>query len=158
MKHITIDDLTYEDTVNIRVELRKYIESSGREMKYDDYVNVEIKHYNLGYPSVIKPKTEREPEQIDDIFEEVKDTVKAPSIERISNIGKKIYLESSVDGCHAVILVGTSEEADPDNGKISIYSDLGKLLHYVKEDDYIELKDNVIEVIKISSYTIPSSK
>lgn len=158
MNNIIFEDLTEEDLANCRIGLRQYVASSGRQMEYEDFVKTEIKHYNLGYPSIIKPKVKQDLEAIADIFEEAKETAKAPNAEANSNIGKKIYLECTVNGLYAVVLVGTSEEADPDNNKISIHSDLGKLLHNVKENEIIEFHDYLIEIIKISSYSIPSNK
>ena len=155
--NITIDDLTWIDFSILRCEHRKLRFTSNCQLSDKEFVNSAIDNYNKGDYSIIAKKSDKVIEDKPaDKFAEVTKCIIAPE-KPVSNIGKKIYLESSVDGCYSVILVGTSEEADPDNGKISIYSDLGKLLQYAQEGKYIELNDDiVIEVVKISSYTIPS--
>ena len=155
MQRISIDDLTEEDFSNCRINLRKFMHETGKQMDYESFVNIEINQYNLGNPTVIKPKfiSISKPIQQPDVFEEVKEPVKLTKTTALeSNIGKRIYLESTTDGFFALTLVATSEEADPDNHKVSVYSDLGQLVKNAQQDDVLEYKDSLIEVIRIRTY------
>ena len=149
MRRISFDDLTVEDLANCRVNLRKHIYQTGRQMDYESYVNLEIAQYNLGNPSIITPKVFSEP--VADLFEEAKEPVKTSQTDvRDSNIGKKVFIANGFGSINGYTLVSSSDEVDPDDGKISIYCDLGKLLIYAKENDIFEYNESTMLVMKIS--------
>ena len=149
MRRISFDDLTVEDLANCRVNLRKHIYQTGRQMDYESYVNLEIAQYNLGNPSIISPKVFSEP--VADLFEEAKEPVKTSQTDvRDSNIGKKVFIANGFGSINGYTLVSSSDEVDPDDGKISIYCDLGKLLIYAKENDIFEYNESTMLVMKIS--------
>ena len=150
MRRISFDDLTLEDLANCRGNLRKHTYETGRQMDYESYVNLEIAQYNLGNPSIISPKVFVE-EIKADIFEEAKEpATSSQTDEQDSNVGKKIFIANGYGSMMSYTLVSSSDEVDPDNGKISIYCDLGKLLQYAKENDIFAYNKSTMLIMKIS--------
>ena len=141
---ITIDSLTAKDFERIRIKKKRL--DQDNLMDFGSFCQEEIRKYNLGLDSVIETK---------DAFTE-EFIYKAPVSssdhdEPTSNIGKDIYVEFIYDQFKKFTLVASSEDPsfNPDNNIISVESDLGKKLEYAKQDEMIEFKDSIIDIIRI---------
>lgn len=168
MNTLTFDDLTFEDLAIIRGHMDLMLRTQNISLPYKVFVDIALDKYNRGEYDIIKQKGDFVEEP--DMFEEVADVkpkkqrqpikqvvkpapkplaVKVP--EKSSNIGKKILIEFDDDQTGKYTLVSNSDEVDADHNKISIHSDLGKVLMYVSEDDVIEFKDRYIRIVEISN-------
>jgi len=155
MKSITFDDLTDEELINCRTALRILNFKSGFETPFESFVNSEINHYNLGLPSIINRKpVELLPVEVQPIKVEQPDKfVESSKIikddESVSNIGKKIFIECEHDQATIITLVDRDEYAEPELGKITIDSDLGKILLNVKTGDLLDTPLGIIRIVEI---------
>lgn len=164
MRNITFDDLTDEELTNCRIALRMINANSGFETSFETFVNSEINSFNLGLESIInrkplisipvevKPVETKQPEKFTETSKIIKPT------ENESNIGKKIFIECEHDQARIITLVDRDEYAMPEIGKITINSDLGKILLNVKEKDIIESPLGVIRIVEIVNTLASLSK
>jgi len=155
---ITLDDLTYEDLSIIRTIYKHKVYRKKCTLSESEFIKSAIDGYNKGDYSIVSMKAPLE-ESLEESFDLFTDEIipllasNSPVVldsEPQSNIGKKIDIENSMGHKTHFILVGNSEEADPDNKKISIFCDLGKLLVNAKNGDIIEHKDLLIAVTNIT--------
>jgi hypothetical protein len=155
---ITEDDLTFEDYSRIRSiqrEMRFYQEFTLPE---NVFIQSAIEKYNNGDYSIILKKPSKSEESIEESFDPFSENIEpismsaspSESTEEQSNVGRKIYIENTMGEIRWYILVANSEDVDPDNHKISIHCDLGKLIVKAKEGDAIEYKGLEMVLIKIT--------
>ena len=146
---LTIDDLTEKDFHRIRFQHKVYLSnSSNPRLDLEEYIRYEINQYNFGLETVI----------LRDIFEEVfepvayvPEPVKPVITEKVSNVGKKIMIEFIDDQVIKYTLVANSSEIDPDHNKISIHSDLGKIIQYASQGDVLETDLGPIRIVEIQN-------
>jgi len=162
--HISFDDLTHEELANCRIALRILNAKSGFETTYESFVNNEINNYNLGLDSLInrkphkpqvievKPVEAKQPEK----FTESSKIIK--TIETVSNIGKKIFIECENDQTRIITLVDRDEYAMPELGKITIDSDLGKILLNARVGDLMHTPLGIIRIVEVVNTLASISK
>jgi hypothetical protein len=164
MQTITFDDLTHEELTNCRIALRILNAKSGFETTYESFVNNEINNYNLGLDSLINRKPfvpqviEEKPAEViqPDKFTESSKIIKA--IEPVSNIGKKIFIECENEQARIITLVDSDEYAMPEMGKITIESDLGKILKEARTGDLLDTPLGIIRIVEILNTLASISK
>jgi hypothetical protein len=164
MQTITFDDLTHEELTNCRIALRILNAKSGFETTYESFVNNEINNYNLGLDSLINRKPfvpqviEVKPVEVKqpDKFTESSKIIKP--IEVVSNIGKKIFIECENEQARIITLVDRDEYAVPEMGKITIDSDLGKILKEARTGDLLDTPLGIIRIVEIVNTLASISK
>lgn len=164
MQTITFDDLTHEELTNCRIALRILKAKSGFETTYESFVNNEINNYNLGLDSLfirkpfvpkvieIKPIELKQPDK----FTESSKIIKP--IEVVSNIGKKIFIECENEQARIITLVGRDEYAMPELGKITIESDLGRILINARVGDLMDTPLGIIRIVEVVNTLASISK
>jgi hypothetical protein len=164
MQNITFDDLTHEELSNCRIALRILNAKSGFETTYESFINNEINNYNLGLDSLINRKPfvpqaiEVKPVEVKqpDKFTESSKIIKP--IEVVSNIGKKIFIECENEQARIITLVDRDEYAVPEMGKITIDSDLGKILKEARTGDLLDTPLGIIRIVEIVNTLASISK
>ena len=159
MQNITFDDLTIEELTNCRIALRLMNSRSSFDTSYEAFVNTEINNFNLGLPSIINRKLIiPKPVEVKpvDKFTESSKVIK-PSVNE-SNVGKKIFIECENEQARIITLVDKDEYAMPEIGKITINSDLGKILMKVKVGDIEDTPLGVIRIVEILNTLASLSK
>jgi hypothetical protein len=164
MQNITFDDLTHEELSNCRIALRILNAKSGFETTYESFINNEINNYNLGLDSLINRKPfvpqaiEVKPFEVKqpDKFTESSKIIKP--IEVVSNIGKKIFIECENEQARIITLVDRDEYAVPEMGKITIDSDLGKILKEARTGDLLDTPLGIIRIVEIVNTLASISK
>ncbi len=164
MQTITFDDLTHEELTNCRIALRILNAKSGFETTYESFVNNEISNYNLGLDSLfirkpfvpkvieIKPIELKQPDK----FTESSKIIKP--IEVVSNIGKKIFIECENEQARIITLVDRDEYAMPELGKITIESDLGRILINARVGDLMDTPLGIIRIVEVVNTLASISK
>jgi hypothetical protein len=164
MQTITFDDLTHEELTNCRIALRILNAKSGFETTYESFVNNEINNYNLGLDSLfirkpfvpkvieIKPIELKQPDK----FTESSKIIKP--IEVVSNIGKKIFIECENEQARIITLVDRDEYAMPELGKITIESDLGRILINARVGDLMDTPLGIIRIVEVVNTLASISK
>ena len=164
MQTITFDDLTHEELTNCRIALRILNAKSGFETTYESFVNNEINNYNLGLDSLfvrkpfvpkvieVKPVELKQPDK----FTETSKIIKP--IEVVSNIGKKIFIECENEQARIITLVDRDEYAMPELGKITIDSDLGKILLNARVGDLMNTPLGIIRIVEVVNTLASISK
>ena len=164
MQNITFDDLTHEELTKCRIALRILNAKSGFETTYESFINNEINNYNLGLDSLINRKPfvpqaiEVKPVEVKqpDKFTESSKIIKP--IEVVSNIGKKIFIECENEQARIITLVDRDEYAVPEMGKITIDSDLGKILKEARTGDLLDTPLGIIRIVEIVNTLASMSK
>lgn len=164
MQTITFDNLTHEELANCRIALRILNAKSGFETTYESFVNNEINNYNLGLDSLINRKPfvlqviEAKPVEVKqpDKFTESSKIIKA--IEVVSNIGKKIFIECENEQARIITLVDRDEYAMPELGKITIDSDLGRILIKARVGDLMDTPLGIIRIVEVVNTLASISK
>jgi len=164
MQTITFDDLTHEELTNCRIALRILNAKSGFETTYESFVNNEINNYNLGLDSLFirkpfVPKViEVKPVELKqtDKFTESSKIIKP--IEVVSNIGKKIFIECEDEQPLIITLVDRDEYAMPELGKITIDSDLGRILINARVGDLMDTPLGIIRIVEVVNTLASISK
>jgi hypothetical protein len=164
MQNITFDDLTHEELTNCRIALRILNAKSGFETTYESFINNEVNNYNLGLDSLINRKPfvpqaiEVKPVEVKqpDKFTESSKIIKP--IEVVSNIGKKIFIECENEQARIFTLVDRDEYAVPEMGKITIDSDLGKILKEARTGDLLDTPLGIIRIVEIVNTLASISK
>ncbi len=164
MQAITFDDLTHEELTNCRIALRILNAKSGSETTYESFVRNEINNYNLGLDSLINRKP-FVPQVVEVKPVEVKQPVKFTEsskiikpTEAVSNIGKKIFIECENEQARIITLVDSDEYAMPEMGKITIESDLGKILKEARTGDLLDTPLGIIRIVEILNTLASISK
>jgi len=164
MQTIIFDDLTHEELTNCRIALRILNAKSGFETTYESFVNNEINNYNLGLDSLfvrkpfvpkvieVKPVELKQPDK----FTETSKIIKP--IEVVSNIGKKIFIECENEQASIFTLVDRDEYAMPELGKITIDSDLGKILLNARVGDLMNTPLGIIRIVEVVNTLASISK
>jgi hypothetical protein len=164
MQTITFDDLTHEELTNCRIALRILNAKSGFETTYESFVNNEINNYNLGLDSLfirkpfvpkvieVKPVELKQPDK----FTETSKIIKP--IEVVSNIGKKIFIECENEQARIITLVDRDEYAMPELGKITIESDLGRILINARVGDLMDTPLGIIRIVEVVNTLASLSK
>ncbi len=164
MQTITFDNLTHEELTNCRIALRILNAKSGFETTYESFVNNEINNYNLGLDSLfirkpfvpkvieIKPIELKQPDK----FTESSKIIKP--IEVVSNIGKKIFIECENEQARIITLVDRDEYAMPELGKITIESDLGRILINARVGDLMDTPLGIIRIVEVVNTLASISK
>jgi hypothetical protein len=164
MQTITFDDLTHEELTNCRIALRISNAKSGVESTYESFVNNEINNYNLGLNSLfvrkpfvpkvieVKPVELKQPDK----FTESSKIIKP--IEVVSNIGKKIFIECENEQARIITLVDRDEYAMPELGKITIESDLGRILINARVGDLMDTPLGIIRIVEVVNTLASISK
>ena len=164
MQTITFDNLTHEELTNCRIALRILNAKSGFETTYESFVNNEINNYNLGLDSLINRKPfvpqviEAKPVEVKqpDKFTESSKNIKP--IEVVSNIGKKIFIECENEQARIITLVDRDEYAMPELGKITIDSDLGRILIDARVGDLMDTPLGIIRIVEVVNTLASISK
>ncbi len=164
MQTITFDNLTHEELTNCRIALRILNAKSGFETTYESFVNNEINNYNLGLDSLFirkpfVPKViEVKPVELKqtDKFTESSKIIKP--IEVVSNIGKKIFIECENEQARIITLVDRDEYAMPELGKITIESDLGRILINARVGDLMDTPLGIIRIVEVVNTLASISK
>ena len=164
MQTITFDNLTHEELTNCRIALRILNAKSGFETTYESFVNNEINNYNLGLDSLINRKPfvpqviEAKPVEVKqpDKFTESSKIIKP--IEVVSNIGKKIFIECENEQARIITLVDRDEYAMPELGKITIDSDLGRILIDARVGDLMDTPLDIIRIVEVVNTLASISK
>jgi hypothetical protein len=164
MQTITFDDLTHEELTNCRIALRILNAKSGFETTYESFVKNEINNYNLGLDSLfirkpfvpkvieVKPIELKQPDK----FTEYSKIIKP--IEVVSNIGKKIFIECENEQARIITLVDRDEYAMPELGKITIDSDLGRILINARVGDLMDTPLGIIRIVEVVNTLASLSK
>lgn len=164
MQTISFDDLTHEELTNCRIALRILNAKSGFETTYESFVNNEINNYNLGLNSIISRKPyvqqliEVNPVEIKQPKKFTESSKIIKPIEPVSNIGKKIFIECENEQARIITLVDSDEYAMPEMGKITIESDLGKVLKDARTGDLLDTPLGIIRIVEIVNTLASISK
>lgn len=152
-KQLTFDDLTEKDLTRIRIQHKIFLsDKKNLRLSYEQFIIRELSLFNRGKKSVIERDMFVEVEE-----PEIKPTVVAPKPvkptvqEKVSNIGKKLIIEFDDDQVVKYTLVANSDEIDPDKNKISIHSDMGKLIHFATEGEIIITDYGLVRVVEIQN-------
>ena len=164
MQTITFDNLTHEELTNCRIALRILNAKSGFETTYESFVNNDINNYNLGLDSLINRKPfvpqviEAKPVEVKqpDKFTESSKIIKP--IEVVSNIGKKIFIECENEQARIITLIDRDEYAMPELGKITIDSDLGRILIDARVGDLMDTPLGIIRIVEVVNTLASISK
>ena len=79
-------------------------------------------------------------------------------IEVVSNIGKKIFIECENEQARIITLVDRDEYAMPELGKITIDSDLGRILIDARVGDLMDTPLGIIRIVEVVNTLASISK